>query len=242
VSKAYKGGLCAYCCQAEATTADHVIARGFFPDELRGNLPKVGACSECNNKKSKLEHSLTAVMPFGARHGRATEALLAIEGKLAKNQKLFRWLAEGVRYTLRSINGSPWQVEMTVPVSSHDIEALGEYIVKGLARHHWKLDIGPDIFVRSSFLKAQGAAAFDRFFEGKARERLSFNLGEGVFGYEAIQSVDDPEVTLWKMTFYGAEVGGDPSAAGERASLLYGVTVAKSSKAASLLASILGER
>lgn len=240
MSKAFKGGLCAYCCQTEAATAGHVIARGFFPLELRGNLPKVGACKVCNNKKSQLEHRLTLIMPFGARHSGASESLQAVEGKIAKNQKLLRWLAEGLRYTLRSVDGSPWQLEMTVPAPSQDIEELGAYIVKGLARHHWNLDIGPGIFVRASFLKAHEAAAFERFFEGKAKERLSGNLGEGVFAYDAIQSVADPVITLWKMTLYGAEVGGDPKPAGERASLLYGVTLAKDTKAAALLAEIFG--
>jgi hypothetical protein len=76
MGKAFKSGLCPYRGVAGSTTADHVIARGFFPLDLRANLPKVGACQECNHKKSKLEHALTAVMPFGAQHGRAKEALL----------------------------------------------------------------------------------------------------------------------------------------------------------------------
>lgn len=93
-------------------------------------------------------------------HGRA-ESLQTVDGKLAKNQKLLRWLAEGLRYTLRSVNGSPWQLQMNVPAPSQDIEELGAYIVKGLARHHWNLNIGPGIFVRAPFIKAHGAAALD---------------------------------------------------------------------------------
>lgn len=242
MSKAFKSGLCAYCCAAEATTADHVIARGFFPEDLRANLPKVGACRECNSRKSRLEHTLTALMPFGARHGRASDALLAVERKLSKNQRLHRLLASGLRYMFRSINGSPWAPEMTVPFDGQDLELLGEYIVKGLARHHWDLEIGSDTFVRASFLRAEGAAAFDRFFAGQARGRVSCDLGQGVFRYEGIQSIDAPALTLWKMSIYGAELGGDTAATGQRASMIYGVTVPKNSRAAELLASILGDR
>lgn len=240
MSKAFNGGLCAYCCVAESTTADHVIARGFFPKDLRGNLPKVGACNGCNNHKSQLEHLLTAVMPFGARHGRATEALLEAERKLVQNQRLHRQLAEGTRYVLRSINGSPWMQEIMVPFDSGLMEQLAEYMVKGLARHHWGLDIGADMFVRASFLKAEGAAAFDHFFSGQAKERISCVLGQGVFSYEGILSIDNPNLTLWKMSIYGVEVGGDPAAPEQRVSLVYGVSVAKTSRAAGLLAKILG--
>ena len=240
MSKAFKKGLCAYCCVAEATTADHVIARGFFPEDARANLPKVGACKECNNKKSQLEHTLTAVMPFGARHGRAREALLAVERRLDKNQRLQRLLAVGLRYAFRSVNGSPWQAEMTVPFDGGELELLGEYIVKGLSRHHWDLNIGSDTFVRTSFLREQGAVAFDRFFAGKARGRVASDLGEGVFSYEGIQSLESADLTLWKMSFYGAEVGGDPAAPGQKVSLMYGVSVAKTARAAELLAAVLG--
>lgn len=240
MSKAYKAGLCAYCCVAEATTADHVIARGFFPEDMRGNLPKVGACKECNNGKSKLEHELTAVLPFGARHTRATEALLAVERKLAKNQRLHRLLAAGLGHVFRSINGSAWDTEMTVPFEGRDLERLCEFIVKGLARHHWNLDIDSDIWVRATFLKNEGALQFDRFFSGKSKDRVTCNLGNGVFSYEGILSDTDKNLTLWKMSIYGVEVGGDPRAPGHRASIMYGITVAKNSRAAELLAEVLG--
>ena len=239
MSKAFKGGLCAYCCAAEASTADHVIARGFFPEDLRDNLPKVGACRECNNQKSRLEHTLTALMPFGARHGRATEALLAVEGRLARNQRFHRMLASGIRYVFRSINGAPWTLEMTVPFDSRSLEQLGEYIVKGLTRHHWGLDIDADIFVRASFLRPEGSAAFDRFFAGNAKNRVTCDLGKGVFRYEGIQSNDSPKLTLWKMSIYGAEVAGDPANPGTRVSIMYGVTVDRNSRTAEMLAEIL---
>jgi hypothetical protein len=238
MSKAFKSGLCAYCCAAESTTADHVIARGFFPQDLRANLPKVGACRKCNNKKSKLEHTLTAVMPFGAQHERAREALLAVERMLTKNKLLHRFMVLGFRSVFRSFNGSPWVPETTVPFEGGNLELLSEYIVKGLARHHWGLDLGADTCVRVAFLNAEGAAVFDRFFAGKTKRRVVNDLGEGVFFYEGIQSVDDVKVTLWKMSIYRVEVGGDPALPGQRASMIYGVSIANDSRAAELLASI----
>lgn len=241
MSKAFKGGLCAYCCAAESLTADHVIARGFFPEGLRGNLPKVGACVDCNNRKSQLEHTLTAVMPFGARHSRATEALLDVERKLARNQRLHRLLASGFRHMFRSSNEAPWVTEMTVPFDSRSMGLLSEYIIKGLARYHWGLDIGADTFVRASFLRPEGAAKFDPFFAGNVKDRVSCDLGKGVFCYEGILSIESPNLTLWKISIYGAEFGGDPAAPGQRVSMVYGVTAAKTSRAAGLLANIFGD-
>lgn len=240
MSKAYKGQPCAYCCLAESTTADHVIARAFFPSSMRGELPKVGACERCNNEKSKLEHTLTAVLPFGARHSGAHAALLAVERRLARNNKLHQLLATGIRYALRSVNGGPWQQEMTVPVDAGALERLGEYIVKGLARYHWSLDVGPDYFVRASFLNEQGRAGFDPFFSGEALAKVSHNYGEGVFTYEGVQAKDNPQLTLWRMSLYGIEAGGDPKASGERVSIMYGVTLRKAANAASTLAKLFG--
>ena len=176
MGKAFKSGPCTYCGVAGSTTADHVIARGFFPLDLRANLPKVGACQECNHKKSKLEHALTAVMPFGAQHERAKEALLAVERMLARNKSLHRLITLGFRSVLRSINGSPWVQETTVPFDGGSQEPLGEYIVKGLAHHHWGLDLGVDTYVRASFLTAEGAAAFDQFFAGNTHTVVKIDL------------------------------------------------------------------
>ena len=47
---------------------DHVFARQLFPVSERDNLPKVPCCDQCNNDKSRLEHYLVTVLPFGAQH------------------------------------------------------------------------------------------------------------------------------------------------------------------------------
>ncbi len=241
MGKGYKGMPCVYCLQREACTADHVIARSFFPEDKRGDLPKVAACAECNNAKSKLEHVLTAIMPFGARHADAGQALLSTEPRLAKNKKLHANLTTGVAYSIRSINGGPWQTEMTVPIDHADIEKLCWFIVKGLAHHHWQVTLGPEHFVRASFLKEMGRQRFDPFFAGAASAKIKADLGSGVFEYEGMQSQDCPELTLWKMSIYAAEVGGDKSAKGERSSVIYGISAPKAWPATAMLMDILGK-
>ncbi len=77
-----------------------------------------------------------------------------------------------------------------------------------LASHHWKVALGPDHFVRASFLNETGRQRFDPFF-AVAGANVQQDFGEGVFVYEGVQSQDCHELTLWKMSIYGAEVGGD---------------------------------
>lgn len=57
---------CVYCGRPSVSgTADHVIARQFFPVDSRGYLPKVPACRDCNNTKSRLELYVLSVLPLG---------------------------------------------------------------------------------------------------------------------------------------------------------------------------------
>lgn len=62
-----------------------------------------------------------------------------------------------------------------------------------------------------------------------------------MFSYEGIQSVESGDLTLWRMSFYGAELGGDPNAPAQRVSIIYGISVAKTAGAAERVAAILGK-
>ena len=87
MSKKFKGMQCAYCLDAVATTVDHVFSREFFLVEDRGYLPEAPACKACNDEKSRMEHCLTAVLPFGGRHDQARANLEGhVPPRLAKNR------------------------------------------------------------------------------------------------------------------------------------------------------------
>lgn len=74
-SKKYRGKVCVYCRTNKSSTADHIFPREFFQIDKRADLPKVPACQKCNNEKSKLEHYLAAILPFGATHSDAKKEL-----------------------------------------------------------------------------------------------------------------------------------------------------------------------
>src|SRR4051812_19921101 len=87
-SKKFKGKTCVYCGK-ESMTADHIIAREFFLRDRREDPIKVPACEDCNREKSRLEHYLTTVLPFGARHADAAENLSSmVPSRIRRNEKL----------------------------------------------------------------------------------------------------------------------------------------------------------
>jgi hypothetical protein len=180
-------------------------------------------------------------MPFGSRHSDASQSMAMTIPRVIKNRKLHNALATGVSYSIRSINGAPWKIEMTVPVDHADIEKLCWFIVKGLAHHHWQVALGSEHIVRACFLNEVGRQWFDPFFAGAARAKVKQDWGDGVFAYEGVQSRDCPDLTLWKMSIYGAEISGDKYPKGERNSLIYGISAPKAWPATAMLLKILGK-
>jgi hypothetical protein len=242
MGKGYKGVPCVYCIDGVAEDGDHVISRQFFPQENRANLPKVPACKACNNDKSKLEHYLTTVLPFGGQHDDAGEILTKlVPRRLARNNKLHSAIIEGLSHHIVSTNGGPWMPSMAIPFDGRNIERFYEYLVRGLAWHHWKLLLGPDVTVKAGYLVEAGRLAFERLLTLDAADSVSADLGNGVFVYEAAQSKETQELTVWKMTFYGGVLlGGDPKAPHERCTSAYGFTAPKKWPASKELQSLLG--
>lgn len=242
MGKGYKGVPCVYCMERESEDGDHVISRQFFLPEMRANLPKVPACKACNNDKSKLEHYLTTVLPFGGDHVDAGSILAKlVPPRLAKNKRLHTAILDGLERHIASTNAGQWMPGMTIPFDGQGMERLYEYIVRGLAWHHWKLLLGPEVMVTAGYLLEAGRRAFERLLTLGAADMVSVNLGDGVFAYEAVQAKECRELTVWKMSFYGGVLfGGDPRAPLERFTSAYGITAPKKWHVSKELQSMLG--
>lgn len=243
MSKKYRGKTCVYCAiPASSADGDHVISREFFAPRERGDLPKVPACKDCNNAKSKLEHYLTAVLPFGSQHPDACNKLATmVPGRLAKNNKLFHEIKAGMKNLYISRNGSPWEAAMTLPLNSERLLKLFEYIAKGLSYHHWQVLLPPESYiVKAGFFSTQGQEIFERLLAHKAKERVSKNLGDGVFVYEGVQSAESAELTVWRMSLYGVEVSEGGKASAGRCSHAYAITAPERMPAARKLVRLLG--
>jgi hypothetical protein len=240
--KAYKGRTCVYCSTpAASNTGDHVIARKFFLIPHRDGIPIVPACGRCNGEKSRLEHYLTAVLPFGGRHQDANANLQMVGPRLAGNRRLAAELAQGSQFRLVSKNGGPWEPERTIPFNGEQAVELFRMITKGLASFHWGLDLPDEACLTcAAFIADEHARPFEQLLAQNARSRVRHDLGEGTFVYEGAQAVDDPRITIWRLSLYGAQVGGDPGQPGQRAGVVYAFTAPRHMRAAGNLARLLG--
>jgi len=225
VSKKYKGKTCVYCGTASSTTADHVVAREFFLETRRNDLPKAPACERCNAEKSRLEHYLTTILPFAGRHADAFVNLeTMVPKRLQKNAKLRSELVAGLAEIHDA--GGLEEYATSLPLDYIQLERLFALIAKGLAWHHWKVILKPGYSVMAAFFMDRGAKLIEHTFaQFKESNRISVSLGEGTFFYEALQDSNDPHLSFWRFSIYGgASFGGDPSLPGERASQIVAVT------------------
>ncbi|QCP54501.1 HNH endonuclease [Trinickia violacea] len=226
-SKRFKGKRCVYCGRDGASeTGDHVIARGFYLPSERADLPKVPACTKCNNEKSRLEHHLLTVLPFGARHAAASRTLVElVPPRLEKNPPLHRQLSEAWARQRRGDYAPRWAQNIMLPLDSALMTRLCEYIMIGLAWHHWQADLAPPNQVRAEFFSPAGAASFETLFANpRWGRRLDVTLGAGTVTYRAAQDPNAPSRTIWRFSIYGAILGGVPGQPHVRADAVFGLS------------------
>ena len=238
----YRGKTCVYCCSPGASqSADHVIARKFFLERMRGNLPKVPACDPCNRAKADLERYLTAVLPFGAVHPDATETLDSmVQARLENDLRLARELNGGIGYRVGHAANGLLFPSMTIPFDHEPLRKLYEFIARGLAYSMWGLSLPPDqVYVHAEFLSPVGAEMFQQLFQLGMQARASENYGGGVFRFEAAMAKDPNELTVWRMSLYGAKLSDD--VAGEAVTDAYVLTAPRRMKAASDLVRLMSQ-
>lgn len=204
MSKKYKGKICVYCASRESTSPDHVIAREFFPENRRTNLPKVPSCDVCNGKKSTLEHYATTLFPFGSLHQSAKEMLKDTAPKrLAKNLKLKRELQSKMdRIWLKSASGLILQT-MTFPIKGDKLTQLFSMIIRGLYWHNWNSIIPSDYFVDIYTFNLRGLVFFrDNILSKAPSHFIEEILSNGIFRYSCTRGDEDPYISAWEMSFY----------------------------------------
>lgn len=204
-SKAFKAKTCVYCLrEGTSSTADHVVAKKFFPNELRDGIPKVPACQDCNNKKSSLETYLTAVLPFGGRHEKSVEILSdQVPKRLNRNPKLLAQLAGSYKSNTLITSEGYFQTAKTLHIDANKIEELYRFIVRGLCWSEFKLLLPPsDSELEVGLLVPEVAALIDSMLAMKAKQKCHKKIAGGLFECEGAQAVDNDLLTIWKMTLY----------------------------------------
>jgi hypothetical protein len=203
----FAGQICAYCCSQVSSTDDHVFAKKFFAIAQRDNLPQVPACPACNGAKQRLETELMVVLPFGGRHADASDNLAQAAARRFINRAnlpVARALQRGVAQTWNS-EGSIVRRGMTVPIDWNKVDALFEYIARGLTWHEFDHQLlGFDCFVQALSLIGPDALMLRRMLRAEnARRRIHQEPGNGTFRYWGAQAADNPQVTVWEFEIYG---------------------------------------
>ena len=205
VSKKFKGKPCAYCTIAIASSVEHVFARQFFPPGDHEDLPKAPACIKCNGEKSKLEHYLISVLPFGARHEQAKNSLMeSVTRRLPRNKRLSREIVGTMRPAWIQEGSGLFMPTATINIDGAKLEELLKMIARGLTWHHWKTYVGPAYYASVLFMPDLVTLAFqDRVRSWNTGRQVVCDFGRGVVQYEGVQAADPAELTVWGISMYG---------------------------------------
>jgi hypothetical protein len=209
----YFGHDCAYCGGVGVTeTRDHVLAKEFVLPRHRDRLPIIPACRRCNAEKANLERELTALLPFGARHGGARETLeTMVPSRLRGNARLHRDIAAsfGPEWVV-SPSGS-YEYRGKVLIDAEMIQRWLQFVTVGLVRHHWDLVVGGKVNVLVDLPTPGAANRLARFFSYRAARKIpSTTIGGGALTYEAAMAVDNPMLSVWRFAIYdGIEFAGE---------------------------------
>jgi hypothetical protein len=226
MSKKYKNKVCVYCAAKASETADHVVAKEFFPRTHRDGLPKAPACKPCNATKAALEHTFTAVLPFGSEHPVARQMLMERAGaRLDKNPQLRQTLQRGGQPILVQRKGQVLP-SITLPFEGDEFVRLCGYIIRGLVWYEWKHVVPVDYYVEAIPVSDVGLVFFrDWLLQMSQAYQRTGNFAGGAFQYACTRKSDDPAFSVWHIRLYESlNLAGDDTAGGLARVHICGVT------------------
>lgn len=204
VSKKYTNKTCVYCRESLSSTADHVFPRQIFQKHQRSNLPKVPSCRACNNEKSRLEHYLLSVLPFGATHPNAQQALsVDVAKRLKKNHKLHQKLRSGFGYSYIPRESRILERRLTVSLDSDSLHEYIGFVGRGLMWYHWGKCLPLECEFRVFTPSPVALDYITGLFDLATSHRVQINLGGGTVKYKGIMSEVDDGISVWAVQLLG---------------------------------------
>lgn len=185
-----------------------MFAREFFLPQHRSDLPKVPACSACNNRKASLEHYALTVLPLGGRHTHAmANAQNMLPKRLERNARLLRHIRSGIRPVIMQRDSGLLVRANVLPIDGDQIEELFSFIGRGLLWHHFGVLLAEDDEAIAKTLTAPNAEYFEReLFARAGQHLLTCALGEDTVVYEGFQTPDCLQGSAWMIRMYGGLV------------------------------------
>jgi hypothetical protein len=211
-SKKFKGKLCVYCRRNESTTADHVFPRELFQVEQRDKLPKVPSSLDCNNEKSKLEHYLLAILPFGATHSNSELALSVDAAKrLEKNQRLHKELKKGFGYRQVPLEYGGTEKRLVVNLNYEALHEFVGFIGRALIWCHWGKYLPLNFYFTVFTPSSTGIEYISQLFEMSSSYRVDVKLGGDTVRYKGVMSEIDEGLSVWAIQLLGGMTVSDES-------------------------------
>lgn len=160
-----------------------------FQRDQRNGLPKVPSCKECNNEKSRLEHYLLSVLPFGATHPHAHQALSAdVPKRLDRNQRLHGQLRSGAGYSYVPSESNVLERRLHVSVDADVLHKFVGFIGRGLMWHHWGRYLPQDCTFHVFTPSPTGVQFLTDLFNLKTPHLVQSSLGGETVRYKGVMS------------------------------------------------------
>lgn len=209
------GGECVYCGD-RADTEDHIPPVCLFPKPHPADLIRVPSCKHCNNKASKDDEYFRLVLCMrreNAEHPAVTKLFPVVLRSLEHPKKLKMQRAVAKQIT-RLLERTPGGLIVPVPAYHVDLvrvhNVLGR-ITAGLFYHVFgrRLPVG---------VEARGFSApnpqYESFEAQMKFQALNAHMsvyparivGDGIFSFQYWVNPADPEITGWRLIFYGASL------------------------------------
>lgn len=202
-SKKYKGKPCVYCVDRISIDGEHIISRKFFPESFRENLPKAPSCKHCNSAKSKLEHYLTAVLPFSSDHITALKSQVEkINRRLNKNLPLKNELRTGIIPALFPAKNGSIEKTIAIPFRPENLIEYCEYLVRGLIWYEWNVIVPKHYVVQVMSLTQHGYGLFRDLLNLSPELKRQRSYADGGFSYTCTRNSTDGAFSAWHFKFY----------------------------------------
>jgi len=203
-SKKYIGKLCVYCRNSIATTIDHVFPRKMFRISQRHMLPKAPSCSECNNKKSQIELYLLSVLPFGATHKNAEQALsVDVKKRLDKNKKLHQKIRKSFQESFTKANETSPEKRLLIEFDSGQLHEFIRYVGLGLNWYYWK-EYLPSGYAALAFTPSPTGMEFITHLSNLSSNlKVNETFGDDTVRCKGIMSEEDSGLSIWGIQLLG---------------------------------------
>lgn len=187
-----------------SSAADHVFPREIFRKHQRNCLPKVPSCAKCNNEKSKLEHYLLSVLPFGATHANAKKTLAVdVARRLKRNRKLHKTIRRGFGYSYIPRQGNILERTLNIKFDSNVLHEFVGFVGRGLMWHHWGKHLPLDCTFQVFTPSPTGMRFISELFGLATSHRVDVSLGGDTVRYKGVMSEKDDGVSVWAIQLFG---------------------------------------